>query len=312
MYVIKAITDSELEKINERLVDVHIAVSMSMAYIRKIQGWDFQQLEKRFKNITISTWQRYLQPSYTKMRPLHIVAAYSWLTMVPMPSFYRGLNIKESYRGMDDDSVEAMIHCGILPKRQFRLILDHLYEYISDNNKQHVDSFVQDIRDSYGSLDDYADKDFLFPEQLDIEQFAYDYYKSVALAFKKFREVNKLSIDTVAQVLNLSRYRYEQCENPENPVSLPVDIAARLKLGFRLTDAIPFTEYMTHYPQFHNVRRVQHIRETTLVEIMRYIHPKYKTRLLKTLKQAARTLTNIKREENQLEKVISSFVGNII
>ena len=276
MEQVTPVNDSELDYIDAMLKDVHIAVSMSMAYIRKIQGWQFQQLEKRFTGLSISTWRRYLQPSYKKMRPLHVVAAYSWLTMVPMPSFYRGLNIKEAYRGMDDESVEAMIHCGILPKRQFRLMLDHLYEYLLDQQKEQVDQFVVDIRDKYGSLDDYDNQEFMFPESLDMQLFAYDYYRSVALAFQEFRSVNQLSIDTMAHVLNLSPYRYEQCEDPENPISLPIDIAARLKLGFKLTDAMPFTEHMQHFPQFHTVRRIQHIRETKLVELMQYIDPIYK------------------------------------
>jgi len=72
---IAPVNDSDLDYINTSLNDVHIAVSMSMAYIRKIQGWQFQQLEKRFTGLSISTWKRYLQPSYKKMRPLHVVAA---------------------------------------------------------------------------------------------------------------------------------------------------------------------------------------------------------------------------------------------
>lgn len=276
MESIVPVSDEELFQIDKMLADVHIAVSMSMAYIRKTQGWSFDQLGQRFSGISSSTWKRYLQPSYQKMRPLHVVAAYSWLTMVPMPSFYRGLAIKEAYRGMDSESVEAMIHCGILPRRQFRLALDHLYEYLSHDDKESISAFISEIRSKYGSLDDYANEDFLFPHSLDMELFSFDYYRSVAIAFREFREKNKLSAECVANVLNLSLYKYKQCENPDNPVPLPIDIAARLKLGFRLNDAMSFTSHMEHFPQFHTVRLVQHIRETKLVEFMKYIPAEHK------------------------------------
>jgi|GEM_PF-972781 len=300
---IAPVNDSDLDYINTSLNDVHIAVSMSMAYIRKIQGWQFQQLEKRFTGLSISTWKRYLQPSYKKMRPLHVVAAYSWLTMVPMPSFYRGLNIKKAYTGMDDEAVEAMIHCGILPKRQFRLMLDHLYEYLLDQQKAQVDQFFAAIRDKYGSLDDYDNKEFMFPERLDMQLFAYDYYRSVALAFQEFRSVNQLSIDTMAHVLNLSPYRYEQCEDPENPISLPIDIAARLKLGFKLTDTMPFTAHMQHFPQFHTVRRIQHIRETKLAELMRCISATDKHNLVSIISNISAIVIRINHEKRKLKQV---------
>lgn len=289
---ITPVNEEQLKQIDSLLSDVHVAVSMSMAYIRKIQGWSYEQLESRFKGTSKITWTRYLQPSYTKMRPLHVVAAYSWLTMVPMPSFYRGLKIKEAYRGMDVQSVEAMIHCGVLPKRQFRLVLDYLYEYLPDDKRLAFDQFVDSLRSQYGLLDDYENKDYMFPDQLDMELFAYDYYRSVALAFKEFREVNNLSIETTAHVLNLSTYRYQQCENPDNPVPLPIDIAARLKLGFKLTDVMQFTARMKEYPQFHNVRIIQHIRETKLVDLMQYIDPSFKDNFINVISNMALIHTN--------------------
>lgn len=280
MVNISPVSDSELEYINSELTQVNINVSMSMAYIRKTQGWSYADLERHFSKVSIGMWKRYLQPSYNKMRPIHIVAAYSWLTMVPMPSFYRGLKIKESYRGMDNFSVKALIHCGVLPKKQFSLLLTYIYDILDKPQKAQVDTLINDVRQRYGSLNDYDDNQFLFPEVLDIDQFAYDYYRSIAFAFRRFREEHNLKANTVAKILNLSKHRYAQCEDPDNPVVLPVEIAARLKLGFRLTDAMSFTSYMEKYPQFHTVRLVQHIRETKLVELMSHIAPDNKDRVV--------------------------------
>ncbi|MCH2218701.1 MAG: hypothetical protein MK076_11655, partial [Flavobacteriales bacterium] len=119
------VDEQTLVIINEKLKDVDVAVSSCMSYIRRVQDIPFNQLSARCSGVSGIMWKRYMQPSYHKMRPLHVVAAYSWLTMVPMPSFYRGLAIKESYRGMDEEAVAAMIHCGILPKKQYNLLLEH-------------------------------------------------------------------------------------------------------------------------------------------------------------------------------------------
>ncbi len=271
MEYVKPVSDIELEKIDEMLANVHIAVSMSMAYIRKFQGWQFQQLENRFDGVGVSAWKRYLQPSYTKMRPLHIVAAYSWLTMLPMPCFYRGLNIKEAYPDMDDISVECLIHSGLLPKAQFQLVISHLYEYLTIEQRKIVTISEEEMKKNYGLLADYDDADFMFPKKLDIDKFSYDYYYSLAVSFNAFREKNKISVSTMAKVLNLSVHRYKQCENSDNPVPLPVELGARLQVGFRLSDAMPFTVHMKEYKQFHTVRRVQQIRQTLLVEMIKHL-----------------------------------------
>jgi len=279
--------ENVLNRIDKSLTNVNFCISTSMSYIRKLQGWAYRDLERRLPGISADMWARYLQPSYVKMRPLHVVAAYSWLTMVPMPSFYRGLNIRESYRGMDEDSIEAIIHCGILPRDQFRVLLNHLYLYLTDSQKTKADIFKRNILEEYSSLENYEDSSFLFPKALDIELFSYDYYRSVAIAFKEFRKSNNFSVETMSTILNLSEYRYKQCEDPEKPVPLPIDIAARLKLGFQLTDAMPFTSHMIHYPQLHTVRVVQHIRETKLTNLMQYIQPQHKKSFVTIIRNMA-------------------------
>ncbi len=275
---ITPVSEQELAHINVMLKDVHIAVSMSMAYIRKFQGWTFVQLDNRFDGVSNSTWKRYLQPSYNKMRPLHVVAAYSWLTMLPMSCFYRGLNVKEAYPDMDDISVECLIHSGLLPKNQFAIIIAHLYDFLTKEQKKDVALSEQQMKVSYGLLEDYEDDDFMFPKAIDINEFGQDYYYSLAISFKEFRKKNKISMETMAHVLSLSTHRYKQCENPDNPVPLPVELGARLQVGFRLQNALPFTVYMKKYPQFHTVRRVQEIRQTLLVAMLKHLDQQNKKR----------------------------------
>ncbi|MFT5421896.1 MAG: hypothetical protein ACI9D5_002658, partial [Candidatus Endobugula sp.] len=44
---IQAVDDEQLLKISGLLQYVDIAIPSAMAYVRKIQGWKFQQLEQR-------------------------------------------------------------------------------------------------------------------------------------------------------------------------------------------------------------------------------------------------------------------------
>ena len=268
---ITPLNDEEIIRLNGMLENVHVAVAQSMSYVRKFQGWNFEQLERKIIGVKEVTWRRYFRVRYDKMRPLHTVAAYSWLTMLPMPCFYRGLNIREAYPDMDDYSVDALIHSGLLPQEQFNLILSHLYHFLNDEQKQSVNVFKQALKNQYGALEDYKDEDFMFPDTLDIEEFAHDYYRSMAINIKKIRVENNIKTQTMAKVLNLSEYRYRQCENPENPVPLPIELGARLQVGLRLPDAMIFTSDMKTFSCFHTVRRVQQIRLNVLVEMLKHL-----------------------------------------
>jgi len=48
---------------------------------------------------------------------------------------------------------------------------------------------------------------------------------------------------------------------------------------------------MQHFPQFHTVRRIQHIRETKLVELMQYIDPIFKSNFTKIISTMASIYT---------------------
>lgn len=273
---INIISEDELVKVNAMLANVHIAIAQSMSYVRKFQGWEFAQLEHRISGVKEVTWRRYFRTGYDKMRPIHTVAAYSWLTMLPMACFYRGLNIREAYPNMDDVSTECLIHSGLLPKNQFDLILSHLHHFLSAEQQHSVHVFKEKLNHQYGSLDELVDDEFMFPETVDIDAFGYDYYYSLAVSLKDIRERHQITIASIAQVLNLSEYRYRQLESPDNPVPLPVELGARLQIGLRLPDAMIFTRRMTQFPQFHTVRRVQQIRQNLLVEMLSHLDPERK------------------------------------
>ncbi|MGH1485421.1 MAG: hypothetical protein ACRBCI_04320 [Cellvibrionaceae bacterium] len=307
MGFVKPLNQQELIRMNKMLVDVHIAISASMAYVRKLQRWKFEHLESKFIGVNISTWKRYLQPSYSKIRPLHVVAAYSWLTMLPMSCFYRGLNIREAYPDLDDISVECLIHSGLLPKLEFGYVVDQLFCNLTEKQKVSTKLFEDAIGERYGFLNDYDDKDYMFPDRLDMELFAYDYYYSFAVSLKEFREKNNIPLSIMAEVLSLSLHRYKQCENTDNPIPLPVELGARLQVGFRLDNALPFTAHMKHYKQFHLVRRVQEIRQTLFVEIVKNISPFNRSRLLALISNVSSTIKEIDVNKKKLNDMISSM-----
>lgn len=276
MESIKLIDDHELAQLNEMLKDVQFAVAMSMSYVRKFQGWTFPQLTSRIQGISTSTWQRYFQGSYNKMRPLHLVAAYSWLTMLPMACFYRGMNIREAYPELDDITVDSMIHTGLLPTEQFNLILAHINHFLSREQQQAIEAEEEKIKPIYGSLQGVVDNDFMFPKSINIDDFAADYYGSLATRLKIVRDKHNISEKKMAKLLNLTDYRYAQCENPDNPVPLPVELGARLQIGLRLPDAMFFTMDMKTFPQFHTVRAIQQLRQLALTNRMKLLNSEQK------------------------------------
>ena len=270
----------QIQKINEDLRDVDIAISEAMRLVFKIQGWKDEHLNKRFSGIEVSTWRRYFSTAYTKMRPIHAVAAYSWFTMLPMACFYRGLNISSYFPSMDETSVECLFHSCILPKKQFDFVLSNLYEYLSKSSNRNADSSINMIKEQYGDLDSFSDKDFMFPECLDLERFGDDYYISLAKGLRRVRIDNHISIERMARITKLSEDRYRSCEDLHKKVLLPVDFGARLQLGLGLNNAMCFTAAMEYYPQFHVVRNVQQIRQLLIVELLKNVDPDNKRHCL--------------------------------
>lgn len=262
-----AVSDQEIDRLDEMLKTIDSDISIAMSYVRRAQGLTFKALDKRFSGINSGTLKRYMQQSYHSMRPIHIVAAYSWATMVPMTAFYYGFKLKEFYRGMDDNAVEALVCIGRLPTEQFNTFLNMVCNTLSEESRREFLTFRAAIESEYGVIENYSS---LFPPAvLDINEFAIDYYHSVAITVKRFREENDISIDTISRVLGLSRYQYEALEKPNKIIHFPVSIGFRVKLGFKLNTHVNFTSEMRQFPEFHKLRQVQHIRDLLIVEALR-------------------------------------------
>lgn len=275
------VSNEEIARLDEMLKNIDSDISVGMSYVRRAQGLSFKTLEKRFSGLKGETLKRYMQQSYHSMRPIHIVAAYSWVTMVPMTAFYYGFKIKEFYRGMDNNAVEALVCLGRLPTEQLNLFLAMVCNMLSDESKKEFSEFRIQVEAEYGVMEDHAD--LLPPDILDINKFAIDYYRSVAITSKRFREEHNISVEVASQLTGLSMYQYQILEDVNKIVPMPVSLGFRAKLGFKLNSHVNFTSEMKLFPEFHKLRQVQHVRDSLMVEALRRIQDSEKTSIIKVL-----------------------------
>lgn len=276
-------SDQEIEHLDEILTNINSDIAMGMSYVKRIQGITFNELKKRFRGLSGETLKKYMQQSYLSMRPIHFVAAYSWITMVPATSFYYGLKVKEQFRGMDDNAIKALISIGRLSPKQFNSILDVVYMLLDNDSKQSFLIFKEDVKSNFYSEKEY---DQLFPPSvLDIQAFAIDYYRSVAIMMKRFRLENDIPPDTMAKVLGLSRYQYDVLENERKTVPFSISIGARIRLGFNTNSHADFTSKMKQFSAFHQLRRCQHYRDILIVEAFRRLNIHQKHEVIQLISQ---------------------------
>lgn len=279
-------SDQELSHMTEMLKNIDFDISVSMSYVRRAQGLTFEELSKRFTGISKSMLKRYMQQSYPSMRPIHLVAAYSWVTMVPMTSFYYGFKITEAYRGMDHAAVEAIICVGKLPSNQFDTALELIYNFLIDDVREQEYALRKALEAEHGVIENYNE---LFPPPvLDLNLFAEDYYRSVAITAKQFRACHNFSMETMAKVLDISVYQYSALENIEKVVPLSMAIGFRVKLGFKIESHADFTSEMIHYPNFHRLRRIQQVRDTLIISALSHLSPEIKQHIVNMLKHLSK------------------------
>jgi len=226
-------------------------------------GLTVKLLEQRIQGVSNSAWRAYSQTSYQQNRPLHVIAAFSWLTQISMSAVFRGKHIQNYWPTVCDQTIKGIILSGLLPEAQFQeciqLILEKMLKRGHDV-KQDVMTILKDIPDFQDA--------FLMPAQLDIDDFKADYYRSIALQLRQFRNKYRIDIKLLSTILNEPISRIEAFEDPDNPVTIPGYVAVRLKLGFRLQDTVIFTSGMQKYPQFYHSREVQQAREEVMLKVM--------------------------------------------
>lgn len=254
------LNENQLKMLDDKLATIDTDMAISMSLIRRAQGLSFDDLEKRLSGIKGSTLKRYMQQSYTSIRPLHMVAAMSWVMMVPMTSFYLALKVKENYRGMDSHAVNALFCVGRLPTKQFDLYIDIITDLMTEEGRHEFQAFRDELLLTTPLPSCY--EDLLPPDNLDLNAFAIDYYRSSAITVKRFRQEYNIPIDVISRVLGLSVYQYQTLEDVNKPRDFSVSIGFRVKLGFQLNSHVNFTSEMVQFPQFHQLRQFQHVRDS--------------------------------------------------
>ncbi|MEZ8101877.1 hypothetical protein [Vibrio bivalvicida] len=276
-----SVSEEKINKLDELLSNIDAEMAVSMSCARRAQGMSIAELQQRLEGLNASTLRRYMQQSYRSMRPIHVVAALSWIMMVPMTSFYHAVKLREHYRGMDDKGIEALFCIGRLPEQQFELYLDLITSLMSSTTRNEFERFRQKTT---ALVDPEIRYDDLFaPKTLDMNAFAIDYYRSIAITVKRFRHTHQISINTMARVLGLPEKQYIQLEDVYKVRDYSVAIGFRVKLGFNLNSHVNFTSEMRQFQQFHQLRQVQHVRDSLMIEALRNLDGERKIRAVEIL-----------------------------
>lgn len=194
--------------------------------------------------------------------------------MVPMTSFYLALKVKENYRGMDSHTVNALFCIGRLPTKQFDLYIDMIIELMTLEGRNEFQEFREELLSTTSLLSCY--EQLLPPDDLDLNTFAIDYYRSSAITVKRFRLEHNIPIDVISRVLGLSVYQYRTLEDVNKTRDFSVSIGFRVKLGFQLNSHVNFTSEMVQFPRFHQLRQFQHVRDTLTTKALSLVADKIK------------------------------------
>ncbi len=280
----RLVSEERIQTLDSLFSTIDTDMAISMSFVRRAQKMSLVELEDKITGLNRSTLRRYMQQSYLCMRPIHVVAAVSWVMMVPMTSFYYALKVREHYRGMDDKAIEALYCVGRLPSQQFDLYLQMITNLMDSEARSQFEVFqtklVPEVTPSF------CYDDLLPPKVLDINEFAIDYYRSISLTVRRFRQDNNIPTNVIARVLGLTEHQYRVLEDVNKIRDFSVAIGFRIKVGFELYSHVNFTSEMKSFPQFHQLRQHQHIRDSLIVESFRLLNnesKKFASDLLTTM-----------------------------
>jgi hypothetical protein len=256
-------TKAEIEQLNHYAPIFNAEVGGALRWVMRQLNISIKLIEKRIPGVSSSAWRSYTQMSYTQNRPLHVITAFSWLTQVSMMAFLRGKHIQNFWPAVCNETIQSIIASGLLPEEQFLRCIQ-LMTAKMDRRGYNLGKKVLPLLEAIPRFQD----SFLMPSKLDINDFKEDYYRSIAIQLRQFRQQEKIPIEVLAAIFNEPVSRIIAFEDPENPVSIPAFAAARIKLGFKLEDMTIFTSGMTKYFHLYNARQVQQAREKVMLALM--------------------------------------------
>jgi hypothetical protein len=238
-------------------------VGGALRWVMQQLGIMVKILEQRIQGVSNSSWRAYTQASYQKNRPLHVVAAFCWLTQIGMSAVFQGKHIQHYWPTVCDQTIKSIILSGLLPEAQFQRCLQLVIEKMIKRGHK----IRPNVINLLSNMPQFQDT-FLMPSQLDINDFKMDYYRSIALQLRQFRNKHRIDIKLLSTILNEPISRIEAFEDPDNPVTIPGFTAVRFKLGFKLQDTVIFTSGMRKYAHFYYSREVQQAREKIMLSVI--------------------------------------------
>lgn len=276
----------ELQRLDDFEEEFPLQIARAIRWIYDIHDWNGEDVEKRIPGVKASVWQRYAQPAYTKSRSLHSIAALSWISQVSMSAILYGDRIARYWPDTTRNKIKIIIYSGLMGHEEFQYIMDKLLA-ISPNK-------VDLNRDSLAYLEyfksNYKYEHVAAPAQLDIEAFARDYYRSIAVTLKTFRESRNMRVTDMAITMNISDAKYRKIENANPPPKvISLHLAARFKLAFKIPNTVPFVSDMRDFPGFALSRSLHQARELILLELLKGVDEK----AVAEIAMSCRQLTNI-------------------
>ena len=180
-----------------------------------------------------------------------------------MLAIFQGKHIQNYWPAVCNETIQSIISSGLLPEEQFL----HCIRLMTAKLDKRGYSISKEVIPILETIPNFQDT-FLMPLKLDIDDFKADYYRSIAIQLKQFRQQQQIPIEILAAVINEPVSRTMAFEDPDNSVSISAFSAVRLKLGFKLQDTVMFTSGMTKYQHFYHARKVQQAREQVMLALM--------------------------------------------
>ncbi len=258
-----SIDTKRLAQIAEAFSGLNESIVHAMVYIRRMSQSSAKDIAAKFSDMSTSQWERYLKISNQSQRPIHILAAYAWLNGVSMSTFYLGSKVRTVWPGLDDDTIQLSLLLLRCNHAQFCAYISLILSSIKQIDR-HTD-LIATLNPTDRSPD--------FPAPLSIDDFADDYYNSLAIEFRKFRKQQKLTPTNMAKALNLTTSQYSRLETINDPYSIPAVAGAWLKVYFQLDDTAFLLDSMRPYRDFARYRHAQDKREALMLPLITQLKP---------------------------------------
>ena len=258
---------ARIQELNDLEAKYERNAGFALKWIFKQQQWNGEKICQSIVGMSPSTWNQYTHPSYRKQRSLHAIACFCWLSQIPMTCLYLGSNLENRWPGLDRLTIQSIVHASPLSVESFKLLIVLLKEQLAEQGIPVGEKATEILNE----LEGYETSSFLMPSVINIDEFKEDYHQAIGRQLKMFREERGLSADNVAYILNIAKRRYMQFENATS-ASIPLMLGIRLRFAFNLSDTTFLTQGMKKFEAFYLARKVQQLRETLLIELLRDVN----------------------------------------